>query len=416
MEERDFGTPKQSTISLNQPQDPEKTGLPYTPTKRSFPPMLSGDLEKDLDSEGIGKISSENDIVPELPGTPTRPRRSRADTAKTVRLDTPNGDPPGTANTARKTGTNRSIAPPPLKRRETRLAQKEANPWQHIGLTLGGPMIILFDLVVPIIIYYTWYNKQIGAWETNCRADYPNQNPCPIPKPDFDKDIMGSAVASFGVGELWILVARVWRLFKHPDECAPLLSRSKWELDATSWVYGVAMIIALIPFVVGASLEIVELYLYGPSFIMGFLGSLMFITAFIPFKIPIGINSHARGSTIRPFIYYAAEDFMAVDGLQDREFRVRYNDRYETNRMFRRFFKYLTLWWLLGCCTYIGAMSAIIWTHVPFHYAFGAMLGLLFGYIAIWAATTYFWVLYEMKREHKAYEAGVIDASHAIKV
>lgn len=274
---------------------------------------------------------------------------------------------------------------PPLRRQYTKLANKKANPWQHLGITLGGPMIVLFDIVVPCIIYYSWYDSQAR------------------PRRQFDKDILGSAIASFGVGELWILFARVYRLFVHREQCAPLLSRNRWELDATSWVYGVAMICALIPFVVGSSLVIPHLYLYSPAFIMAFLGALMFITTFIPFKIPIGINSHARGTQLRPFIYYAAEDFVAVDGLQDREFRVRYNERYETNKAFRRLFRDLTLWWMLGVCVYIGCLSAVIWT-VEFHIAFGLSLGILFAYIALWAAGTFAWVSFEMGRQRKAYE------------
>ncbi|KAJ9379396.1 hypothetical protein DTO063F5_7166 [Paecilomyces variotii] len=142
---------------------------------------------------------------------------------------------------------------------------------------------------------------------------------------------------------------------------------------------------------------------------MGFLGILMVITVDLPWwNIPIGINSQPRGSGLRPFIYYAAEDFIAVDGLQDREFRVRYNDRYETNKMFRQFFFYLTLWWLLGVCVYIGCVSAVIWT-LPFHYAFGLSLGVLFAYIVVWAGVTYVWTNIEMKREHRAYEEGKFD-------
>jgi hypothetical protein len=297
---------------------------------------------------------------------------------------------------------------PSLKRKETRLAQKKAHPWQHLGITLGLPMIVLFDIVVPCIIYYTWYNSHKSTWEAECRDRFSSQQPCPIERPQFDKDILGSAIASFGIGELWILIARVWRLFFHREQCAPLLSRNRWELDATSWVYLVAMILALIAFVVGSSLVIPELYLYGPSFIMGFLGILMIITIDVPFKIPIRINSQARGSMLRPFIYYAAEDFIAVDGLQDREFRVRYNERYESNSMFRRFFVNLTLWWLLGVCIYIGCVSVVIWT-LPFHYAFGLSLGVLFSYIAVWAAVTYVWTIIEMKREHRAYEEGRIN-------
>ena len=294
---------------------------------------------------------------------------------------------------------------PSLKRRRTRLANKEAHPREHIGITFGLPMILLFDIIIPCIIYYTWYNKHRSRWQGECRQWHERNERCPIPKPEFDKDILGYAIICFGFGELYILIARVWRLYFRRDQCAPLLSRNKWELDATSWVYAVAMILALIPFVIGSSLVMPKLYLYSPAFIMGFLGVLMLITTFIPFKLPIGINSQPRGSRLRPFIYYAAEDFIAVDGLQDREFRVRYNERYESSKSFRQMFVVLTLWWELGVCVYISCLSAVIWT-LEFHFAFGLSLGILFTYIALWAAGTYFYVILEMKRQAKAYEGG----------
>ncbi|KIW19875.1 hypothetical protein PV08_00450 [Exophiala spinifera] len=297
-----------------------------------------------------------------------------------------------------------NAALPKLKKKETKLAQKKAHPWQHLGITLGLPMILVFDLVVPCIIYYTWYHSHRHDRNRQCRDQFPDQQPCPIPEKEFDHDILGSAIASFGVGELWILLARAWRLFMHREECAPLLSRSRWELDATSWVYAVSLITSLIPFVVASSLEIPKLYLYSPAFLMTFLGCLMLITTIYPFNIPIGINSQPRGTRLRPFIYYAAEDFIAVDGLQDREFRVRYNDRYESNEAFRRLFVQLTLWWMLGICIYVGCLSAIVWS-VSFHIAFGLSLGVLFAWIAVWAITTFVWVKYEIEREHKAYEA-----------
>jgi hypothetical protein len=272
-------------------------------------------------------------------------------------------------------------------------------------------MVLLFDLIIPCIIYYVWWIERRSNWESQCRSEYPNLTlqQCPIELKAYNDKIMGYAVICFGFGELWILLARVHRLYYHQEACAPLLSGHRWELDATSWVYGFSMILALIPFVVSSTLELTHLYLYSPTFIMGFLGILMAISAFIPFNLPINLNSQPRGTKMRPFIYYAAEDFIAVDGLQDREFRVRYNERYETNRMFRNFFFNLTLWWMLGVCVYVGAVSAVIWT-LPFEIAFGLSFGVLFSYIATWALVTFFWVKYEMAREHRAYEAGMIEA------
>jgi hypothetical protein len=284
-----------------------------------------------------------------------------------------------------------------------KLAQKRPNPTDHLSITIGPPIIILFDIVVPCIIYYVWYNINKSNWANDCRSYVDRSETCPLSKPEFDEKIMGYAIISFGFGELYILIARVQRLINHREECAPLLSRSKWELDATSWVYGVAMVMALIPFVIGSSYKIPELYLYSPSFLMAFLGILMVITL-VPIKIPIGVNSHARGTRLRPFVYYAAEDFIAVDGLQDREFRVRYNARYDSSKAFRRMFLMLTFWWILGILVYIGCVSAIIWI-LDFHYAFGSSLGVLFAYIIIWATVSYFYVDVEMERQRKAHEA-----------
>lgn len=290
--------------------------------------------------------------------------------------------------------------PPPTL---TKLAQKNPSPWDHLSITIGPPIIILFDIVIPIIIYYTWYNQHTSQWNMDCEQYRNRGEACPLTKPEFDDKILGYSIICFGFGELYILTARVWRLLKYRDECAPLLSRSKWELDATSWVYAVAMLMALIPFVVGSTMEIPKLFLYAPAFLMGFLGIIMVITL-IPVKIPIGINSQARGTTLRPFMFYAAEDFIAVDGLQDREFRIRYNARYDSSKAFRRMFLCLTLWWIFGVMSYIGAVSVVVWT-VEFHVAFGLSLGVLFTYIILWAIVSYLWVQIEMDRQKKAFES-----------
>jgi hypothetical protein len=63
---------------------------------------------------------------------------------------------------------------------------------------------------------------------------------------------------------------------------------------------------------------------------------------------------------------YAAEDFIAVDGLQDREFRVRYNARYNSSKAFRRMFLVLTFWWISGVFVYLGCLSAISTSISPF--------------------------------------------------
>jgi hypothetical protein len=292
------------------------------------------------------RMTATTTTTPEQPGPPPLPSEEQAPLPEDPEKASIEGRVPAPGSIRPQTATTASggiAEKPPLDRSRSyeyeALAQKHPKATDHLSITIGPPIIILLDLVVPCIIYYAWYNDQISRWRDSCREFRDRNGDCDVPRPEqFNKDILGYAIVSFGLGELYILITRVARLFFHRDECAPLLSRSKWELDATSWVYGVAMLVALIPFVVGSTMVIPELYLYGPSFLMAFLGALMLIT-FIPFPIPIGINSHARGSPLRPFIYYAAEDFIAVDGLQDREFRVRYNTRWSHSKGFRNMFR-----------------------------------------------------------------------------
>ena len=102
-----------------------------------------------------------------------------------------------------------------------------------------------------------------------------------------------------------------------------------------------------------------------------------------------------------------------LDGVQDRDFRVRYSDRYGSNKAFRRMFLYLTLWWIFGVATYIGCVSAVIWT-LELHYAFGLSLGVLFSYIVIWAATSYVYVMWEIKRDRRVFEEGMFTEDHNV--
>lgn len=293
----------------------------------------------------------------------------------------------------------------PPHRTLEKLAQKVVNPADQISMTLGGPIIIFFDLVVPCIIYYVWLHDARRTWSSACQAAGTPLSSCEG-KPEYTSWILGIAVVSFGFGEIYILLVRVIRLVHHRDECAPLLSRHWAELDATSWVYLTSLMIPLIAFIVSTnSPEVVPwLYLYAPGFLMGFLAILSCITL-IPFTLPIGINSDPRGSRLKPLIYYAAEDFIAVDGWQGRAFRQRFKNRYDQSKMFRRFFLYLTLFWIAGASIYIGVLGAVIW-HLEFEYAFGVSFGILFSYITIWAGTTFVWVNWEMGREKRAFEDG----------
>lgn len=250
----------------------------------------------------------------------------------------------------------------------------------QVSIMLGPFVIISCDVVIPCVIYYVWLRSN------------------PI-EPGFDREILGYAVVSFGLGELYILVVRVWRLIQYRDECAPLLSRHRWELDATSWIYGAALIAGLVPFVVGSTLAIPELYLYAPGIYMAFLW-FWALLSLVPFKTPVRINSQERGHRMRPLVFYAAEDFFAVDGWQKRDFRRRYRERYDNSIMFRKMIFEITLWWNAGFMIYIGCLSAVIWNN-PFHIAFGLSLGLLFSFIILWSICTYIYVQFALERERE---------------
>lgn len=267
----------------------------------------------------------------------------------------------------------------------------------QISITIGPFVIIICDLVIPVIVYYTWLRN------------HPED-------PKFEDKILGYAVIPFGLGEIYILVVRVWRLIKFPDKCAPLLSKHTWELDATSWVYGTALLAGLIPFVISTNIDgvplrtIPQLYLYSPGIYMTYLWVWMLITL-IPFKLPIRVNSEPKGSRIRPLAYYAAEDFFSVDGWQGREFRQRYKERYEMSPMFQKMILECTLHWFAGIMLYLGTLSAVIW-NTPFDVAFGLCLGLLFGWIITWAVLTYIFVQLALARE-KAWWSGQKSTSKA---
>lgn len=276
----------------------------------------------------------------------------------------------------------------------------------HISIIIGPPIVLLCDLVAPNIIYYIWLGSIRGNWWRECHHYVQRGAACPIARPpSYDQYILGYSIIAFGVGEVYVLLARVLRLFREHEECSPLLSRHKWELDATAWVYASALITALIPFIVSTSINkaVPWLFLYAPGFLFAYLELWAIITLF-PFKIPVRVDSDPVGTPVRPLVYYAAEDFMAVDAWQGRSFRRKYRARYDSSPMFRRMILELTWFWIIGCSIYLGCLSAIIW-NLPFEYAFGSSLGLLFGWLIIWVSLMSIGVKWGLKREAKWVEA-----------
>ncbi|KAJ0311213.1 hypothetical protein COL5a_002371 [Colletotrichum fioriniae] len=275
---------------------------------------------------------------------------------------------------------------------------------EHISISIGPFVILFFDLALPVCIYYSWLRARRNDRRAACQSAYDAGVECGLPPVQtVESRILGFAIIAFGFGEVYILIVRVYRLIARFDECAPLLSKHWWELDATTWVYALGLIAALVPFVCSTTVyepDVVEwLYLYSPAFMFMVLDVIAFATL-IPIKIPFRINSDPKGTRLKPIVYYAAEDFFAVDGAQNREFRKKYVERYDKSMMFRKMILELTLFWIGGCTAYIGYVAGIIW-NLEFERAFGTTLGVLFGWIIIWGVTARFWIEYAIKREQK---------------
>ncbi|KAK2036133.1 hypothetical protein LZ31DRAFT_617786 [Colletotrichum somersetense] len=275
---------------------------------------------------------------------------------------------------------------------------------EHISISIGPFVILFFDLALPVCIYYSWLRARRNDRRAACQGAYDAGVECGLPPVQtIESRILGFAIIAFGFGEVYILIVRVYRLIARFDECAPLLSKHWWELDATTWVYTLGLIAALVPFVCSTTVyepEVVTwLYLYSPAFMFMVLDAIAFMTL-IPIRIPFRINSDPKGSRLKPIVYYAAEDFFAVDGAQNREFRRKYVARYEKSMMFRKMILELTLFWIGGCTCYIGYVAAMIW-NLEFERAFGSTLGVLFGWIIIWGVAARFWIEYAIKREQK---------------
>ncbi|KAJ0158630.1 hypothetical protein CTA2_11178 [Colletotrichum tanaceti] len=275
---------------------------------------------------------------------------------------------------------------------------------RHMSISIGPFVILFFDLALPVCIYYSWLRARRNDRRAACQPAYDAGVECGLgPVKTIESRILGFAIISFGFGEIYILVVRVYRLIARFEECAPLLSKHWMEMDATTWVYTLGLIAALVPFVTSTTVyepEVVEwLYLYSPAFMFMVLDVIAFLTL-IPIKIPFRINSDPKGTRLKPIVYYAAEDFFAVDGAQNREFRKRYVERYDKSMMFQKMILELTLFWIGGCTCFIGYVAAMIW-NLEFERAFGSTLGVMFGWIIIWGVAARFWIEYAIKREEK---------------
>ena len=268
----------------------------------------------------------------------------------------------------------KSLSPPPLS----------FNPWSKkwsiIFCTAG---LLLFDLVLPCIIYYIL-------------SDLTSLN---------DFTVLGLACASLGLGELLELPWRGYRLVKYRDEYAPLGQDKKWGFDFLFWWYLIATIIGIVPYVFSTSIgdePIYWLFLFTPGFLVGFAVFTTSLSA-IAFRLPCRVSSDAKGERCKPFVYYVVEDFVAVDAGQKRGYRLEFKKRYDESPVFRRMIWDVNMWWTIGGVIFIGALAGMTWG-LAFAVAYGLSFGLLWVWIGLWALGTLGLVQRALKMERKWFE------------
>lgn len=262
------------------------------------------------------------------------------------------------------------LGPPPLS----------FSPWdKKISIVVCTLGLLFFDLALPCLIYYT-----LEALT------------------DLDIEInLGISCASLGLGELLELPLRGYRLFKYPSQYAPLGQDAKWGFDFLFWWYLIATVIGIVPYVISTSLDepILWLFLFTP----GFLAAFAVVTAAVslyPFRLPMRVSSDAKGERCKSFTYYVIEDFVAVDAGQGRGYRAELKERWNASPVFRLMIWEVNLWWTVGGVIFIGALAGITWG-CDFNTAYGLSFGVLFIWIGVWAAATWWWVRRKLQIERE---------------
>jgi hypothetical protein len=265
---------------------------------------------------------------------------------------------------------NLGLRPPPLS----------FSPWTKksaiIICTLG---LLLFDLVLPCIMYYTLKSITSLNIEVN----------------------LGISCASLGLGETMELPLRGYRLVKGRSIYAPLGQEAKWGFDFLFWWYLIATVIGIVLYVISTSLDepVLWLFLMTPGFLAGFAVLTAGVSA-IPFRLPCRVSSDQKGERCKPFVYYVIEDFVAVDAGQMRGYREELQARWNASPIFRRLLWDLNMWWMVGGAVFTSALAGITWG-LSFEIAYGLSFGVLFLWIGIWALGTWWWVRRELWRERE---------------
>lgn len=263
-----------------------------------------------------------------------------------------------------------ALAPPPLT-----FSIRDKIP-SIVVCTLA---ILFFDLVMPCILYYT----------LNTLTDINIES------------VLGISCACLGLGELLELPLRGYRLYRYPEQYAPLGQKGKWGLDFLFWWYLIATVIGFVPYVVSTCFDtpILWLFLMTPGLLVGFAIMTTAVSA-VPFKLPFRVSSDEKGERCKPFVYYVIEDFIAVDAGQMRGYREELKARWNASPVFKRLIWDINMWWTVGGVVFIGALAAMTWG-LDFSVAYGLSFGMLFVWIGLWAIGSWLWVKRGLRREQQ---------------
>ncbi|KZT28310.1 hypothetical protein NEOLEDRAFT_1145921 [Neolentinus lepideus HHB14362 ss-1] len=214
-------------------------------------------------------------------------------------------------------------------------------------------------------------------------------------------NLIGISSAALGLSSCFDSPFRIWKLWRHWDEYAPLNDNVKWHMDSFMWLYSIALTIMAIPLAVSSALNppLEDFFLMTTPMLVGPMG-LWFFFSLYPWRLPFRISSDMAGTRIKPAVFYIIEDIGAVDARHGRPYRIALHERYHASPPFRSIMWNQTLFWAVGSMIYVGITAAVTWS-TPFGFAFAFVLGQFFVWLLIWGILSVFLYSWGLKREGK---------------
>jgi hypothetical protein len=177
--------------------------------------------------------------------------------------------------------------------------------------------------------------------------------------------------AVLGVFTAIAVVERIWKLIQHSPEFRPLNSQ-RYALDIFQWGYFAALILisALISSTLargdndddGHELQ-TRLVSMPASLLIFFLATLTLLSLILnglKVKLPFRFGSLEAGNVLRPAVYYAVADVVAVDGNGGIGYREAWTARYESSPVFRRMIWTLSVVWMVAFYTFASVFTVLV--------------------------------------------------------